>query len=286
MKEEALAETPAKPEEEERESWASFAWFVLKLAIAALVFRSFIFSPFSIPSESMLPRLMIGDYLVAAKWPYGFTRHSLPFSVPLIPGHVFAGLPERGEVVIFKHPVDERDYIKRAIGLPGDTVEMRGGVLVLNGEPVEKVRIADFVQPVDEHLRNASAIAGRPSPCAWGGIEQTGPDGALQCRYARFRETLPSGASYEVLDFGDTGADNWGPKIVPEGMVFVMGDNRDNSQDGRFDPAPGGGVGWVPQQNLVGRASAVMWSTDGSAEWIKPWTWFTAARWDRIGDGI
>ena len=101
-----------------------------------------------------------------------------------------------------------------------------------------------------------------------------------------FRETLPSGKSYEVLDFGTTDADNWGPKIVPEGHVFVMGDNRDNSQDGRFVARPGGGVGWVPLDHLVGRASVMVWSTDGSAEWIKPWTWFSAARWERMGDGV
>lgn len=276
--------TDPAQESEEKESWGSLAIFVLKLALIALAFRTFLFSPFSIPSESMLPRLMIGDHLVAAKWPYGFSRHSLPFNLPLIPGTIFASEPERGDVAIFKHPVDERDYIKRVMGLPGDTVEMRDGVFVLNGQPVPKVRIADFVQPVDQNL--ISAAAGRMSPCTWGGALGTDANGDQVCRYARFRETLPSGRSYEVLDFGPVGIDNWAPRVVPVDHVFMMGDNRDNSQDSRFDAMAGGGVGFVPLGNLVGRASAMMWSTDGSAEWIKPWTWFTAARWDRIGERI
>ncbi|AKM07092.1 signal peptidase I [Pelagerythrobacter marensis] len=270
---------PAAPEseapaEEQGETLGSFTWFLIKLALAVLIFRSFIFSPFSIPSESMLPRLMNGDYLIAAKWPYGFSSHSLPFSLPLIPGRIFAGEPEPGDVVIFKHPVDGADYIKRAIALPGETVEMRNGQLSIDGELVEKDRIEDFVVPVSPN-----------TGCAWGGVHERTSDGE-QCRYPRFLETLPSGRSYEVLDFGRTPQDDFGPLIVPDGQLFVLGDNRDNSQDSRFPPTPGGGVGLVPQENLVGRASMLVWSTDGSAEWLLPWTWFTAARWDRIGDGL
>ena len=124
---------PAAEVESERESWGSFAGFVLKLALVVLVFRSFVFSPFSIPSESMLPRLWNGDYLLAAKWPYGFSKYSLPFELPVIPGRVLSDAPERGDVVIFKHPIDGTDYIKRVIGLPGDSVEIRAGRVVLNG---------------------------------------------------------------------------------------------------------------------------------------------------------
>ena len=261
--------------EEKDESWGSFALFVLKLALIVLIFRSFVFSPFSIPSESMLPRLLNGDYLLASKWPYGFTKHSLPFSLPVIPGRVFGSTPERGDVVIFKHPLDGSDYIKRVIALPGDTIAMRDGQVILNGEAIPKQRIEDFVVPLSPN-----------TGCAWAGVREGDSDGDLVCRYARFRETLPSGVTYEVLDFGPTPKDNFEPRIVPEDRLFVMGDNRDNSQDSRFTAQPGAGVGLVPVENLVGRASFMMWSTDGGAEWIKPWTWFTSARWSRLGSGI
>ncbi len=266
---------PAEMAENKPESAASFAWFVAKLAIVVLIFRSFIFAPFSIPSESMLPTLWNGDYLLAAKWPYGISSHSLPLGLDLFDGRIMESQPERGDVVIFKHPVDGSEYIKRAIALPGDTVEMRDGQLVLNGTAVPKQRIDDFIIPVTSN-----------TDCAWGAMQETAPDGGQQCRYARFRETLPSGASYDVLDFGETPADNYGPIIVPEGRMFVMGDNRDNSQDSRFPAAAGHGVGLVPQDNLVGRATVLMWSTDGSAQWLLPWTWFSAARWGRIGGGL
>ncbi|XUU59719.1 signal peptidase I [Erythrobacter sp. HA6-11] len=267
----ASVEEP-RDDEAEQESWGSFGLFVLKLALVVLIFRSFIFSPFSIPSESMLPRLYNGDYLLAAKWPYGFSKYSMPFNLPVIPGRIFAGEPERGDVVIFKHPIDGTDYVKRVIGLPGDTIEVRAGQVILNGEAIPKVRIDDFVIPQSPN-----------TDCAWGAVEEADSDGQRVCRYTRFRETLPNDTSYDVLDFGLAINDNYGPRIVPEDRLFVMGDNRDNSQDSRVAAAPAGGVGLVPQDNLVGRATIMMWSTDGSAEWVKPWTWFTAARWARIG---
>nr|WP_156777325.1 signal peptidase I [Erythrobacter sp. NAP1] len=259
-------------QEERKETPASFALFLLKLLLAVLIFRSFIFSPFSIPSESMLPRLMNGDYLLAAKWPYGFSSNSLPFNAQLIPGRVFASEPERGDVAIFKHPVDRTDYIKRVIALPGDSVAMVDGQIMLNGELVLREPMADFEIPLSPN-----------TGCAWGGEEATNAEGESVCRYTRFRETLPGGRSYEVLDFGTTPADDFAPKIIPEGHMFVLGDNRDNSRDSRFEARAGDAVGIVPQENLVGEASIIMWSTDGSAEWIKPWTWFTSARWSRIG---
>ncbi len=255
-----------------QESVASFGLFLLKLLLAVLIFRSFIFSPFSIPSESMLPRLWNGDYLLASKWSYGFSKYSLPFNAPVIPGRIFASQPERGDTVIFKHPVDQKDYIKRVIGLPGDTIGVVGGQVVLNGEFVEREQIGEFEIPVSLN-----------TPCDWGADEVQNADGVPVCRYRQYRETLPGGRSYNVLDFGLTQADSFSPVIVPEGQMFVMGDNRDNSQDSRFPAAAGGGVGMVPQDLLVGEATIVMWSTDGSAEWIKPWTWFSAARWGRIG---
>lgn len=258
-----------------RDSWGSFVWFLVKLLLIVLVFRTLVFSPFSIPSESMLPRLMNGDYLLAAKWPYGISRHSLPFDLPLPDGRLFASTPERGDVVIFKHPVDGRDYIKRVIGLPGDAISVVGGELAINGVPVAREPMADAL------------IAGSPNTgCSWGGAPAQLDDGSAACRYARFRETLPGGKSYEVLDFGMTPADALAPITVPAGALFVMGDNRDNSRDSRFPAAAGDAVGFVPQDLLVGRAIIIVWSTDGSADWANPWTWFTAARWHRIGDSL
>lgn len=254
------------------ESWGDFLKFVLKLVAVVLIFRSFIFSPFTIPSESMLPGLRNGDYLVAAKWPYGFSSLSLPFEAPFIPGRIFANLPERGDVVIFKHPVDGTDYVKRAIGLPGDTVEMRDGTVYLNGEALEQERGSYVDIPMSMN-----------TGCREDGGQVV--DGST-CRYRQIIETLPSGKSYPTIDFGPRPRDNFGPIIVPKGKMFVMGDNRDNSLDSRFPVTPGGGVGLVDTDLLVARASMVLWSSDGSAEWLLPWTWFTAARWDRIGSDI
>ena len=267
------AQSAAKPAKKED----SFIAFLLKLVIFVAVLRSFIFSPFSIPSESMLPRLLVGDHLIAAKWPYGFSYRSLPFSLPLLPDHrVLARAPVRGDVVIFRAPpLGDVDYIKRVIGLPGDTVQMIGGVLHLNGQAVPKLRIADFEVPVSTNTRCYSVqFAAKLA------------NGADVCRYPRYQETLPGGKSYEVLDLGPRPQDDTPPAIVPEDSVFLMGDNRDNSEDSRFPAEPGRGIGMVPMDNLVGRATVMMWSTDGGAEWIKPWTWFSAARWDRIGGGF
>lgn len=266
-----LADAPAP----RGQQGSGFVWFLIKLLLAVLVLRVFVFSPFSIPSESMLPRLMNGDYLLAAKWPYGFSRHSLPFDLPLPSGRVLASTPERGDVVIFKHPVDGSDYIKRVIGLPGDSVAVVGGQVVLNGALVARVPLRDFLAPL-------SANTG----CEWGGETVRQADGSEACAYRRFRETLPGGKAYEVLDFGLTPGDSFAPVTVPEGMMFVMGDNRDNSRDSRWQAAAGDAVGLVPLDRLVGRAGIIVWSTDGSAEWIKPWTWVSAARWGRIGDTL
>ena len=273
MTESTAAEAGSAPQDAPKKEEENFFVFVLKLLLIVVVFRSFLFSPFNIPSESMLPRLMNGDYLLAAKWPYGFSKYSMPFSLPLVPGRIFASQPERGDVVIFKAPPNaEVDYIKRVIGLPGDQVQMKAGQLIINGKPVTKQRIADFEVPVTPNTQ-----------CYLPQFDAKRSDGSAVCVYPRYRETLPGGRSYEVLDLGNTPQDDTEPFIVPADSLFLMGDNRDNSLDSRFPAVEMQGIGIVPQKNLVGKASVMMFSTDGGAEWIKPWTWFTAARWSRIG---
>lgn len=264
---------PAKPKISETRD---FLQFLIKLGVFVFILRSFIFAPFSIPSESMLPRLLVGDYLIVSKWSYGYSRHSLPFSLPLIPGRLFASAPERGDVVVFKAPPnDDVDYIKRVIGLPGDMVQMKEGQLFLNGIAVPKKRIADFVVPVSPNTQ-----CDRPQ------FAEQASDGSLRCRYPRYRETLPGGRSYAVLDLSESEKDTTEIYSVPEGHVFLMGDNRDRSADSRFPAVAGAGVGIVPQVNLVGKARFSVFSTDGSANWLLPWTWFSAARWRRIGEGF
>ena len=266
---------PAPTKEEKPEDLKSFAFFLIKLVIVVLVFRTFIITSFNIPSESMMPRLLTGDYLFAAKWPYGYSRFSLPVELDIGDGRLFASQPEQGDVAIFKHPIDHTDYIKRVIGLPGDKVQMIDGVLNLNDVPVKLEKVADYVLPIEAS-----------GSCARARFVARLPDGTYACKYPQFRETLPNGVVHIVLDFGQEVADNTAPVIVPEGHLFMMGDNRDNSLDSRFPAEPGRGIGLVPQENLVGRASFMYFSTDGTAEWLKPWTWFTAARPSRMFRGI
>ncbi|MFC0101543.1 signal peptidase I [Sphingopyxis terrae] len=260
--------------------------FLALLAIAVLIFRSFFLSPFNIPSESMQPRLLIGDYLLVNKMAYGYSKYSLPFSVPLIPGRIFARTPDRGDVVVFKAPpVNDNDYIKRVIGLPGDTIQVKDGIVWLNGKPLKREPMADFVIPVTQNMIDASRANGT-LPCYSPEFEEIVANGQRQCRYKRFKETLPSGKSYAILDITSIPEDNTAPVTVPAGHLFLMGDNRDRSADSRFPAVEGQGIGLVPEENLVGHALVTMFSTDGSASWINPISWFTAARWNRAGEGF
>jgi signal peptidase I len=257
-----------------KESWGETLRFFLILFVCAMVLRSFIVAPFNIPSGSMLPNLRIGDYLFVAKWPYGFSRYSVPFGLLDFRGRVLSSLPERGDIVVFRYPGGgDEDLVKRVIGLPGDTIEVRHGVVILNGRALPRERRADFAMPITPN-----------SPCRVvdGAVPHETPDGRT-CLYQRWRETLPGGRSYDTLnelDDGDT--DNFGPITVPADHLFVMGDNRDDSSDSRV-PIAFHGVGLLPMDDVIGRAEIAFWSTDGSAEWVKPWTWFTAARWERLG---
>lgn len=230
---------------------------ILLALLIALFIRAFLYQPFNIPSGSMRSTLLVGDYLFVSKFTYGYSRHSLPFSLPLISGRIFSSGPERGDVVVFKNPVDnETDYIKRVIGLPGDRIQMRAGVLYINGEPVQMERVEDFIQTD-----------------VFGNMRRT----------ARYLETLPNGVTHVILDENPRGpSDNTGVYLVPSGHYFMMGDNRDNSTDSRVLSA----VGYVPLQNLVGRADFLFFSTDGSARIWEFWGWPQAIRWERFFQAI
>lgn len=228
---------------------------VVYAIIIAITIRTFAYEPFSIPSGSMKPTLLIGDYLFVSKFSYGYSKHSLPFSLPLIPGRVMVSEPERGDVAVFKYPSNNKiDYIKRLIGLPGDKIQVVRGLLHINGKPVKRDRTSDFID--------------RETP-------------GYVTRITRYLETLPNGRKHFILEAnGDRGdADNTQVYVVPDGHYFAMGDNRDNSKDSRFRD-----VGFIPRENLVGRAEFLFFSIDG-AVW-KVWSWISTVRFGRMFDGI
>jgi signal peptidase I len=230
---------------------------VVHALIIALVIRTFLFQPFNIPSGSMKATLLVGDYLFVSKFSYGYSYYSIPFSPPLFSGRIFGSDPERGDIVVFRLPKeDSTDYIKRVIGLPGDRIQMRDGVLYINDEAVPR----------------------EPSG-AWEGEGRFGSDTAIK----QYRETLPNGVSYLTLDMIENGTgDNTRVFEVPPDHYFLMGDNRDNSQDSRF---PQGTVGFVPAENLVGRAEIIFFSIEDSPAWAI-WNWPTSIRFDRIFDTL
>ena len=237
------------------QGWKETVKTVFYAVLIAVVIRTFGYEPFSIPSSSMVPTLLVGDYLFVSKFSYGYSRYSLPLGVPLVPGRVLYSEPERGDVVVFKLPSDNKtDYIKRIVGLPGDRIQVRDGVLAINGEPVKRERVADEVQ----YMPSGNVI-----------------------RIPRFIETLPNGKRHYILESqGDFGpADNTDVYIVPDGHFFAMGDNRDNSQDSRYPQ-----VGFVPKKNLVGRAEFLFFSVNGSVWEI--WKWPKSLRFDRLFQGI
>jgi len=223
---------------------------IIYAILIAVVVRTFLFEPFSIPSGSMIPTLLVGDYLFVSKYSFGYSRYSLPFGLPLFSGRIFAHEPERGDVVVFKLPADNTtDYIKRVIGLPGDRIQMINGILNINGAPVSREPAGAF---------SSGTATGRQV-------------------YQRYIETLPNGRRHEIIEIGDNGPlDNTNVYTVPSGHYFMMGDNRDSSRDSRFL----GEVGYVPFVNLIGRAEVIFFSVDGSA--LHFWDWYRTVRLDRL----
>ena len=229
---------------------------VVYAIFVALIIRTLLFEPFNIPSGSMIPTLLVGDYLFVSKFSYGYSQHSFPFSIVPIEGRVLATLPERGDVIVFKLPRDNKtDYIKRVIGLPGDSIQMQDGRLFINGNLVERERVEDYV------YRDSAT-------------------GSL-LRSLQYREILPGGKSHMILEDGDNRRfDNTAEFKVPEGHYFMMGDNRDHSLDSRSE------VGYVPSKNLVARAEFLFFSTDGTAAIWQVWRWPLATRFSRFFSGI
>ncbi len=217
----------------------------------ALLIRSFIFEPFNIPSGSMKPNLLVGDFIFVSKYSYGFSKHSLPFSAPFIPGKIFSNVPERGDVVVFKTPENNRtDYIKRVIGLPGDKIEIKNGIIFINGSEIFRKKLNDFID-TDDNTQN---------------------------KRVRMYNEYFFNKEINILDITDNGiADNTQLFNVPENHFFVMGDNRDNSQDSRFIST----VGFIPYENLVGKAQFIFFSLE-NARFLQIWKWPNSIRYERI----
>lgn len=260
--------------------WWAEAKGIFWLVLAVLAFHSFVAKPFYIPSESMMPTLLKGDRLVVTKFPYGWSYISPSFHVlPFTPGRLFGRMPQRGDVVIVTPKYETADYIKRVIGLPGDTIALRDGTVILNGVPVKREFKGPVLVPVDANVTcDESKLPGR---------KILGRDGKTYCALPLVRETLPGGISYDTIDLGDfPQVDEMAPLTIPAGHVFLMGDNRDQSADSRVPAAANGLDGAIPYENLGGRAEFITFSLDGTSELWNPISWFTALRGSRAGTSL
>jgi signal peptidase I len=232
-------------------------WTLIYAALIAVSIRTFAYEPFNIPSGSMLPTLLIGDYLFVSKFSYGYSRYSIPLGLPLFEGRIMSTPLHRGDVAVFKKPGEEDiDYIKRIVGVPGDRIQMIDGVFHLNGSPVARKRVEDFAH-VDRQGNHV--------------------------RTPQYRETLPDGTTYMTLDAVTDGpADNTPVFLVPKGFYFAMGDNRDNSLDSRI----AWGIGFIPEENLVGRAEVLFFSVNGESRFWELWRWPDSIRYSRFFDSV
>lgn len=288
--------TPANMPKPRKKDEAVDWWGEIKgaglLLLAVLGFHSFVAKPFYIPSESMVPTLLVGDRLVVNKFAYGWSHvsptipsipaiyrwlvlhepvESLAVQLPDWKGRIWGSDPERGDVVILTPPGMNTDYIKRVVGLPGDRIEVRGGVLIINGQPVKRAPKEERLIPVDAN-----------DPCSpedYPDRRIAKDDGTLWCKLPIIRETLPNGRSYDTVDVDpDSPGDNFGPITVPDRHFFLMGDNRDHSADSRFPQWQRGLGGPVPWENIGGKAEIITFSLDGSSSTFNPVSWLTALR--------
>ena len=261
-----------KKKKDEKVDWLAEIRGLLLMLLAVFAFHSFIAKPFYIPSESMLPNMLVGDRLVVSKYPYGWNWSSVSFHLaPRGDWRIAGATPEYGDIVIPVHPERDEDYIKRVVGRPGDRIAVRDGQIILNGQPVPQEAEPPLDLPVDENSR----CTGFGDPT----FLVTDDDGKQVCRVPVYRETMPNGANYLVIDHINQPLDNYPETLIPEGHVFVMGDNRDHSADSR-DNFSRGLMGPVPLENIGGRAEFITFSLDGTTT-LNPVSWFTSLRENR-----
>ena len=242
-----------QPVQEKKEDWGELAKTTVIAILLAMLIRTFLFEPFNIPSGSMIPNLLVGDYLFVSKYSYGYSRHSFPFGVAKFEGRINGKRPEQGDVVVFKLPTDTSiDYIKRVIGMPGDTIQMINGRLYINDKRIERESI---------------------------GMAEYDNGYSGEVNVTKYKEKLPNGVVHTIYEEGDDmPLDNTEKYTVPENHYFMMGDNRDNSRDSRVLDL----VGYVPFDNLVGRAEIIFFSANGKANIVQFWKWPWAIRYERI----
>ncbi len=270
----------AKNKTKDEGSWGKLIRDIAVILLLVLGIHSCVAKPFYIPSDSMMPALRNGDRLIVSKYPYGWSYAAVSFHLaPKTPGRWFGKLPERGDIVVLEHPVTRIDYIKRVIGLPGDTIQLTNGELSINGKPVKREIQPLLAIPVDANLPSGDSSLDR--------FITRGADGREMLELPIVRETLPGGATFDTIDMGPGySADDYGPVKVPADHLFLMGDNRDGSADSRVAAELKGLGGPVPFDAIAGRAEIISFSTDGTAVWYNPISWFRALRPGRAGTDL